>query len=93
MHSLSGCSRSVFRVLLFLYARVLFFLLLVGRTTRHRTTRRLEVLMLTHQSRVVRFERLSFGYYFLLLGRIAWPALNCCLAVGFQPNGCMPDLI
>ena len=41
----------------------LFFLLLVGRTTRHRATRHLEPLVLTRQSRAVRFERLSFGYY------------------------------
>ena len=40
-----------------------FFLLLVGRTTRHRATRHLKALVLTHQSRAVRFERLSFGYY------------------------------
>ena len=52
-----------FGVLLFLYARVLFFLLLVDRTTRHRATRNLEALVLTCQSRAVRFERLSFGYY------------------------------
>ena len=51
-----------FRVLIFLYARVLFFLLLVGRTTRHRATRHLEALVLTRQSRAARFERLSFGY-------------------------------
>ena len=62
------CSLSVvlglfFRVLLSLYARVLFFLLLVGRTTRHRATRHLEALVLTRQSRAVRFEMLSVGYY------------------------------
>ena len=54
-------------MLIFLYARVLFlvfafclfvFLLLVDRTTRH-----LKALVLTRQSRAVRFERLSFGYY------------------------------
>ena len=28
----------------------------------------------------------------LLLQRVALPALNCCLALGFQPNGCIPDL-
>ena len=39
------------------------FLLLVGRTTRHRATRHLKALVLTRQSRAVRFERLSFGYY------------------------------
>ena len=50
-------------MLLFLYARVLFFLLLVDRITRHRATRNLEALVLTRQSRAVRFERLSFGYY------------------------------
>ena len=49
-------------MLIFLYARVLFFLLLVGRTTRHRATRHLEALVLTRQSRAVRFERFSFGY-------------------------------
>ena len=43
---------------------MLFFLLLVGRTTRHRATRHLEALILTRQSRAVRFERLSFGYYY-----------------------------
>ena len=42
---------------------MLFFLLLVGRKTRHRATRHLEGLVLTRQSRAVRFERLSFGYY------------------------------
>ena len=63
MRSLSGCSRYFFRVLLFLYASVLFFLLLVDRTTRHRATRHLEALVLTRQSRAVRFERLYFGYY------------------------------
>ena len=46
-------------MLLLLYARVLFFLLLVGRTTRHRATRHLEAIVLTRQSRTVRFERLS----------------------------------
>ena len=50
-------------MLLFLYARVLFFLLLVDRTTRHCTTRHLEALVLTRQSRAVRFERLYLGYY------------------------------
>ena len=50
-------------MLLFFNARVLFFLLLVGRTTRHRATRHLESLVLTRQSRAVRFERLSFVYY------------------------------
>ena len=51
-------------MLLFLYARVLFFLLLVDRTTRHRATRHLEALVLTHQQPLaVRFERLYFGYY------------------------------
>ena len=45
------------------HARVLLFLLLVGRTTRHRAIRHLEALMLTHRSRAIRFERLSFGYY------------------------------
>ena len=40
-----------------------FFLLLVGRTTRHRATRHLKTLVLTRQSRVVRLERLSFGYF------------------------------
>ena len=48
---------------LFLYARVLFFLLLVDRTTRYRATRHLEDLVLTRQSRAVRFERMSFGCY------------------------------
>ena len=52
-----------FRTLLFLYARVLFFLLLVGRTTRHRATRPLRAVVMTPQSRAVRFERLPFGYY------------------------------
>ena len=42
---------------------MLFFLLLVGRTARHRTARYLEALVLTRQSRAVRFERLSFDYY------------------------------
>ena len=41
---------------------MLFFLLLVDRTTRHRATRQLEALVLTRQSRAVRFERLSSGY-------------------------------
>ena len=50
-------------MLLFLYARVLFFLLLVDRTTRHHATRHLEALVLTRQSRAVRFERLSSGCY------------------------------
>ena len=50
-------------MLLFLYARVLFFLFLVDRTTRHRATRHLKALVLTRHSRAVRFERLSFGYY------------------------------
>ena len=42
---------------------MLFFLLLVDRTTRHRATRHLEALVLTHQSRAVRFEMSTFGYY------------------------------
>ena len=63
MRSLSGCSRSVFPSVAFPYAKVLLFLLLVGRTTRHRATRHLEALVLTCQSRAVRFERLCFGYY------------------------------
>ena len=50
-------------MLLFLYATVLFFLLLVDRTTRHRATRHLKALVLTRQSRAVRYKRLSFGYY------------------------------
>ena len=50
-------------MLLFLYAKVPFFLLLVDSTTRHRATRHLEALVLTRQSRAVRFESLSFGYY------------------------------
>ena len=139
---------------------MLFFLLLVDRTTRHRATRHLEALVLTRQSRAVRFERLSFGYYcsaaaknrlactellsgpglpteqvharsdltlpccsaaaksrsactellfgpglptervhtrldclatVLLLQFLVLPALNCCLAPGFQPTGPMPD--
>ena len=41
---------------------MLFFLLLVDRKTRHRATRHLEALVLTRQSRAVRFERLYFGY-------------------------------
>ena len=112
----------------FLYARVLFLLLLVGRRTRHRATRYLEALVPTCQSRAVLFERLSVGYYcstaakkrlactkllsgpglptervharpdlklpatVQLLQGIALPALNCWLAVGFQPNGCIRDL-
>ena len=143
---------------------MLFFLLLVGRTTRHRATCPLEALVLTRQSRAVWFERLSFGYYryvaakshlactellsdprlpakrvharfdfklpchcsaaaknrsactqllfgpglptervhtrfelklpatVLLLQILVLPALNCCLALGFQPTGLMPDL-
>ena len=43
---------------------MLFFLLLVGRTTRHRAIRLLKALVLIRQSRTVRFERLSFGYYY-----------------------------
>ena len=42
---------------------MLVFLLLVGRTTRHRATRHFEALVLTRQSRTVRFERLYFGNY------------------------------
>ena len=42
---------------------MLFFLLMVDRTTHHRATRHLEALVLTRQSHAVRFDRLSFGYY------------------------------
>ena len=61
---------------------MLFFLLLVDRTTRHRATRHLEALVLTRQSRAVRFERLSFGYY------CSAAAKNClaCTELLFGPG-------
>ena len=86
MRSLSGCSRPVFPIVDFsLCQSAVFVLLLVDHTTRHRATR---------QSRAVRFERLAFGYYCSAAAknRLAC-AENCCLALGFKPYGCMPDLI
>ena len=64
MRSRSGCSRSVFPIVAFsLRQSADFFLLPVGHTTRHRATRHLETLVLTRQSRAVRFKRLFFGHY------------------------------
>ena len=63
MRSHCGCSRSVFPSIVFSSCQRAVFLHLVGRTTHHRATRHLEALVLTRQSRAVRFERLTFGYY------------------------------
>ena len=64
MRSISGYSRSIFSSVAFLLCQsAVFFLLLVDRTTRHCATHHLEALVLTRQSRAVRFERSSFGYY------------------------------
>ena len=63
MRSLSGCSRSVFPSNVFFSCQSAVFLHLVGHTTHHRATRHLEALVLTRQSRAVRFERFTFGYY------------------------------
>ena len=39
-----------------------------------------------------RFELELPCYYSSAAANLVLPALNCCLALGFQPNGCMPDL-
>ena len=92
MRSLSGCFWSVFPSVDFPLCQSAVFSAPGDRTTGHRATPHLEALVLTRQSRTVRFERLSFGYY---CSAAAKNRLACTelLALGFQPNGCMPDLI